>query len=162
MFICLIEENEILQMRNGDDDLRNTIQDYRQAWKRHALDGFMSSFVILLVGESLVTKEPDDLLKEICRRLMELCQFRHGVGLFHEAFYTERREESNHRCIRTLCCHMLSRAAEGPAPSGKTDNHHRHGADDCTPHPWFNPLRYSHELLLCGRRDILSAASSLA
>src|SRR5712691_7622590 len=78
---------------------------------------------------------------------MELCQFRHGVGLLHETFHTERRKESNHGGIRTLCCHMLSRAAEGPAPPGKTDNHHRYGADDYTPHPWFNPLRYLHELL---------------
>src|SRR5437660_716041 len=28
-FICLLEEHEILAMRNGDADLRDTIQDYR-------------------------------------------------------------------------------------------------------------------------------------
>src|SRR5437899_10979411 len=93
---------------------------------------------------------------------MEFCQFRHGVGLLHETFHTDRRKESNHGCICTLCCHMLRRAAEGPTQPGKTDNHHRHGADDYTPHPWFNPLRYLHELLLLVRRDVRSAASSFA
>jgi hypothetical protein len=72
VFICLIEEHEVLRMRNGDDDLRDTIQDYRQAWKRHALEGLRSSFLILLVSKSIVEKEPGDRLKEIARRLLEL------------------------------------------------------------------------------------------
>ena len=72
ILICLLEEREILLMKKGDEDLRNTIQDHRQVWKRYALDGFSSSFVILLVSERLVYKEPDEQLKEICRRLMEL------------------------------------------------------------------------------------------
>src|SRR5437762_8184035 len=72
VFICLLEEKDILQMRRGDDDLRDTIQDYRQVWKRHALDGLSSSFVVLMVSKTLVELEPSDELKEICRRLMEL------------------------------------------------------------------------------------------
>jgi len=72
VFICLLEEHEILRMRRGDEDLRDTIQDYRQIWKRHALEGLSSSFLILLVSRSLISKEPNDLLKEICRRLLEL------------------------------------------------------------------------------------------
>jgi hypothetical protein len=72
IFICLLEEHEILRMKNGDPDLRDTIQDARQSWKRHALDGRHSSFLILLLSPSLVTKEPNDQLKEVCRRLMEL------------------------------------------------------------------------------------------
>jgi hypothetical protein len=88
VFICLIEENEILQMRNGDDDLRNTIQDYRQVWKRHALDGLSSSFVIVLVSRSLVTKEPNEQLKEICRRLMEL--YMEIQPIRDDTFHTQR------------------------------------------------------------------------
>src|SRR5438067_13131207 len=38
IFYCLIEEHEVLTMRRGDDDLHDTIQDYRQVWKRYALD----------------------------------------------------------------------------------------------------------------------------
>ena len=72
VFICLLEENEILRMRRGDDDVRETIQEYRQAWKRHALEGLSSSFLILLVSPSLVEQEPNLALKEVCRRLMEL------------------------------------------------------------------------------------------
>jgi hypothetical protein len=72
VFICLLEESDVLRMRHGDEDLRATIQDYRQAWKRHALDGLSSSFLILLVSRSLVEKEPSADLKEVCRRLMEL------------------------------------------------------------------------------------------
>ena len=72
VFICLLEEHEIVRMKRGDDDLRDTIQDYRQVWKRYALEGMMSSFLILLVSRSVVTKEPQDQLKEICRRFLEL------------------------------------------------------------------------------------------
>jgi len=72
VFICLLEEHEIVRMKRGDDDLRDTIQDYRQVWKRYALEGMMSSFLILLVSRGLVTKEPQDQLKEICRRFLEL------------------------------------------------------------------------------------------
>jgi len=72
VYICLLDETDVLRMRRGDDDLRDTIQDYRQAWKRHALDGLSSSFVILLVSRTLVEQEPGDDLKEVCRRLMEL------------------------------------------------------------------------------------------
>lgn len=72
VFICLLEEREILAMKRGDEDLHDTLQDYRQAWKRHALEGLASSFVIVIVAPSLVTKQPDDALKEISRRLLEL------------------------------------------------------------------------------------------
>jgi len=72
VFICMLEEHEILRMRRGDDDLRDTIQDHRQAWKRYALEGSYSSFMVLLLSKSLVDKEPGDRLKEICRRLLEL------------------------------------------------------------------------------------------
>ncbi len=58
VFVCLLEEDEILRMRRGDDDLRDTIQDHRQVWKRYALEGLSSSFVILVVSKSLVDKEP--------------------------------------------------------------------------------------------------------
>ncbi len=72
VFVCILEEHEILQMRRGDADLRETIQDHRQAWKRYALEGSFSSFMVLLLSKSLVNKEPGDKLKEICRRLLEL------------------------------------------------------------------------------------------
>jgi hypothetical protein len=72
VFICLLEEQEILGMKRGDDDLRDTIQDYRQLWKRYALEGLCSSFLVLLASRSLSWKEPNQQLKEICRRLMEL------------------------------------------------------------------------------------------
>ncbi len=71
-FICLLEENEILGMRKGDDDVRDTIQDYRQLWKRYALEGLSSSFLIAVVGERLVGERAKDSLKEFCRRLLEL------------------------------------------------------------------------------------------
>lgn len=72
VFICLLEEHEILRMRNGDHDLRDTLQDYRQVWKRYAFEGLSSSLIILLVSKSLIDKEPQDRLKEICRRFLEL------------------------------------------------------------------------------------------
>jgi hypothetical protein len=72
VFICILEEHEVLRMSRGDDDVRETIQDHRQAWKRCALEGGFSSFMVLLLSKSLVDKEPGDQLKEISRRLLEL------------------------------------------------------------------------------------------
>jgi len=72
VFICLLEENEILGMRKGDEDLRETIQDYRQLWKRYALEGRSSSFLLAVVGQSLVEETPGERLKEFCRRILEL------------------------------------------------------------------------------------------
>jgi hypothetical protein len=72
VFICLLEEQDVLRMKKGDADLRDTIQDYRQVWKRYALEGLISSFLIVLVSRSLIDKEPREGLKQICRRLLEL------------------------------------------------------------------------------------------
>src|SRR5215472_3156940 len=72
IFVCLLEDTEILHMQNGDQDVMDTIQDHRQVWKRLALEGITSSFVVLLVSPKLVKREPDAGLKEIARRLMEL------------------------------------------------------------------------------------------
>src|SRR5213082_1277222 len=50
VFICMLEEHEILRMKRGDEDLRETIQDHRQTWKRYALEGSYSSFMVLLLS----------------------------------------------------------------------------------------------------------------
>jgi hypothetical protein len=87
VFVCLLEHNEILRMQNGDKDLIDTIQDHRQVWKRLALEGLTSSFVILVVSPRLVGREPDDGLKEICRRLMEVYM---QVAVADNSFHTQR------------------------------------------------------------------------
>jgi hypothetical protein len=87
IFVCLLEENEILRMQNGDKDLTDTIQDHRQAWKRLALEGLTSSFVILVISLRLVNREPDDRLKEICRKLMESYM---QVPVADDSFHTQR------------------------------------------------------------------------
>jgi hypothetical protein len=87
VFICLLEQNEIVQMKNGDRDVMDTIQDHRQVWKRLALDGIASSFVILLVSSQLVRREPDSALKEICRKVLELYM---QVEIADDTFHTQR------------------------------------------------------------------------
>ena len=72
VFICLLDEREILLMRRGDHDLRDTIEDHRRVWKRHALHGRSSSFVIIVLSPTLCMVPPGSELKEACRRLMEL------------------------------------------------------------------------------------------
>jgi hypothetical protein len=72
VFICLLEERQILTMRRGDYDLRETIRDHQQVWKRRALHGLSSSFVIVVTSPSVARIEPGPELKELCRRLMEL------------------------------------------------------------------------------------------
>jgi len=46
IYICLLEDHEILRMQRGDPDVMDTLQDHRQVWKRLALEGSTSSFVI--------------------------------------------------------------------------------------------------------------------
>ncbi len=87
IFFCLIEEREVLTMRRGDEDLRDTIQDYRQVWKRYALDGIASSFVVLLISPSLVGCQPDERLKELSRRLMQL--YMELPRLDDDSYYTQ-------------------------------------------------------------------------
>jgi hypothetical protein len=88
LFICLLEEHDILRMKRGDEDLHDTIQDHRQVWKRYALECLSSSFLILLVSNSLVNKEPGDRLKEICRRLLEL--YMEIDRIDDDTFHTQR------------------------------------------------------------------------
>lgn len=87
VFICLLEEDEILRMKHGDKDVADTLQDHRQVWKRLALDGRSSSFVILLTSTTLVHCEPNHALKEICRRLLELYM---QVQIPDDTFHTQR------------------------------------------------------------------------
>jgi len=105
VFICLLEEHEILRMERGDRDLHDTIQDHRQVWKRFALEGLSSSFVILLVSKSLVGKEPGKQLKEICRRLLELYMELDHIDddTFHtqrEYVFLKKRQPGNARLLK--------------------------------------------------------------
>jgi len=87
VFVCLLEEDEILRMQNGDDDLRQTITDHQLVWRRYALHGLSSSFVILLCSRTIAGIAPCDELKELCRRLMELylnCSIGDNEILQHE------------------------------------------------------------------------------
>ena len=72
VFICILDEQEILLMKRGDEDLRETIRDHQRVWKRRALHGLSSSFVIVLTSPSVAMIEPGEELKGLCRRLMEL------------------------------------------------------------------------------------------
>ncbi len=87
VYICLLEEDEILRMSRGDADVEDSVQDHRQVWKRLALEGRVSSFVILLTSRHLVYKEPNAALKEICRRLIELYI---QIPVRDDTFRTER------------------------------------------------------------------------
>jgi len=87
VYICLLEEHEILRMARGDADVMETLQDHRQVWKRLALEGLASSFVILLTSRHLVTREPNSALKEISRRLLELYM---QIPVPDDTYHTER------------------------------------------------------------------------
>src|SRR5271165_6935454 len=58
VFICLLDEHEIVNMRRGDEDLRETIRDHQRVWKRRALHGLSSSFVIVLNSPALAHLAP--------------------------------------------------------------------------------------------------------
>jgi hypothetical protein len=87
VYICLLEEHEIMRMQRGDPDVMDTLQDHRQVFKRLALEGLVSSFVILLTNRHLITREPNSSLKDICRRLIELYM---QVSVPDDTYHTER------------------------------------------------------------------------
>ena len=87
IYLCLLEEDEILRMQRGDSDVEDTLQDHRQVFKRLALEGRVSSFVILLTSRHLITREPNEQLKQICRRMMELYM---QVRVADDTLQTER------------------------------------------------------------------------
>lgn len=87
VYICLLEEHEILRMARRDSDVEETLQDHRQVWKRLALEGLASSFVILLTSKHLISREPNTALKEICRRLLELYM---QIQIPDDTYHTER------------------------------------------------------------------------
>ena len=68
----MLEEKDILNLKRGDEDLRDTIEDHRKVWKRYALHGRSSSFVILVNSPTLALTEPSPQFQGACRRLMEL------------------------------------------------------------------------------------------
>ncbi len=104
VFICLLEEQQILLMRKGDEDLRETIVDHQKVWKRRAVHGLSSSFVIVIASPSIAHIEPGSELKEICRRLMEIYIDAHvaddEIVPRHEYVYLAREGEGGREYLR--------------------------------------------------------------
>lgn len=72
VYVCVLDEDEVLRMKSGDEDLKATIDDHRRVWKRYALHGLNSSFVIVICSAAIAKVKPCPELKELSRRLMEL------------------------------------------------------------------------------------------
>jgi len=56
VFICLLEEHEILCMKNGDDDLRIRFRTIVRSGRGYALDEPFSSFLVCWSARALSAK----------------------------------------------------------------------------------------------------------
>ena len=63
---CILREHDLQQ---SDARIRDKIQRFRLLWKREAVQGLRSGFIILAVSRSIVQAEPNDAMKELAKRL---------------------------------------------------------------------------------------------
>lgn len=81
--ICVLTEGDFAQ---GDEHVRQTIQDHRRTWKRDALAGSKHGFVILAASKRLAHAEPGPVLQKVALRLCELYLSQTGLNeIFHES-----------------------------------------------------------------------------
>lgn len=63
---CIVREHDL---GGSDTHIRDKIQRFRLLWKREAVQGLRSGFIILAVSPRIVHAEPNDALKELAKRL---------------------------------------------------------------------------------------------
>lgn len=66
---CVLNESD-LQL--PDEQIRSKIQAARMEWRRRALRGMASGFIVIAVSHKIATALPDDNLKALARRLCSL------------------------------------------------------------------------------------------
>ena len=63
---CILRENDL----SSDENIHDRIQQDRLAWKRDAIDGKASAFVVLFVSERMAAAVPDGTVMEFARQLL--------------------------------------------------------------------------------------------
>jgi hypothetical protein len=63
---CILREHDL---EKSDAHIRDKIQRFRLQWKREAIQGLRSGFIILAVSRRIVEAEPNEAMKELARRL---------------------------------------------------------------------------------------------
>ncbi|WP_188914383.1 hypothetical protein [Salinarimonas ramus] len=82
---CWLDDDDIAR---GDEHLRARLQEARRDWKRAALEGGPSGFLVMLASRRLVDCQPSDALVEICRRVADL-YFVEFAPVACDVIYTE-------------------------------------------------------------------------
>jgi hypothetical protein len=63
---CVLREHDL---EKSDMHIRDKIHRFRLLWKREAIQGLRSGFIILAVSRRIVEAEPNEAMKELARRL---------------------------------------------------------------------------------------------
>jgi hypothetical protein len=66
---CILTEADL---QEGDESVRNRIQEARKKWTRDAFEGLKSGFIIALISPAIVLALPDQTMKAFARRLASL------------------------------------------------------------------------------------------
>lgn len=66
---CILREHDL---EKSDAHIRDKIQRFRLLWKREAVHGLRSGFIILAASRRIVEAEPNDQMKEFAKRLCYL------------------------------------------------------------------------------------------
>ncbi len=64
--ICILRDHDL---KKSDAHIRDKIQRFRLVWKREAIQGLRSGFIILAVSRHIVEAEPNEAMKELAKRL---------------------------------------------------------------------------------------------
>jgi hypothetical protein len=63
---CILREHDLVQ---SDAHIRDKIQRFRLLWRREAVQGLRSGFIILAASQRIVQAEPNDAMMEHTKRL---------------------------------------------------------------------------------------------
>lgn len=81
---CILREHDLEQ---SDAHIRDKIQRFRLLWKREAVQGLRSGFIILAVSRRIVEAQPNDAMKELAKRL---CFLYLREKIKEDEIYTDR------------------------------------------------------------------------
>jgi len=81
---CILREQDL---EHSDAHIREKIQRFRLLWKREAVQGQRSGFIILAVSRRIVEAQPNDAMKELAKRL---CFLYVREEIKEDEIYTDR------------------------------------------------------------------------
>jgi len=66
---CILRDSDL---EKTDEEIRDKIQKARSCWKREGFEGKKSGFIIAVISERIAKAVPDDNVKQLAKKLLEL------------------------------------------------------------------------------------------